>query len=76
MNTPRKLTQSIVREYIRILGGTFRRDAWGDLIVRFGEDTYHTTDLQDALGTARCMKGGHPDIESAEQYLTAMGVTL
>lgn len=67
-----KLTQKIVREYVRMLGGTFRRDEWGDLIVRFGDDTYHTNDLQDALGTARCMKGSHPAIADADEYLATM----
>lgn len=70
-----KLTQKVVREYIRHLGGTFGRDGYGDLIVRFGEEVYHTNDLLDALGTARCMKGGHPNIEQAEEYLTSQGVT-
>lgn len=65
----RKLTQLMVKDFIRTLGGTFRKDSYGDFIVRFGEDTYHTGDLEDALGTARCMKGGHEDIELAEENL-------
>ncbi len=69
-----RLTQAIVREFVRTLGGTFKRDAYGDLVVRFGEETYHTTDLEDALGTARCMKGSHPRIDDAEQFLRDMEV--
>lgn len=64
-----KLTQKVVREYVRILGGTFRRTPAGDLKVKFGEDEYFTDDLNDAIGTARIMKGSHPDIDRAEEYL-------
>jgi hypothetical protein len=72
----KKLTQKIVREYIRILGGTFKRSPYGDLVVRFGDSEYFTDDLQDALGTARAMQGSHAEIQRAEQYLTDMGFGL
>jgi hypothetical protein len=69
----KKLTQKIVREYIRILGGTFKRSTYGDVVVKFGDSEYFTDDLQDALGTARAMQGSHAEIQRAEQYLTDMG---
>ena len=64
-----KLTQSITREFIRRLGGTFRRDSAGDFRVSFNGSTYFAADLADAIGTARAMAGSHPNIESAEQFL-------
>lgn len=66
-----KLTQKLVRAYIRTLGGTFRKDYCGDYIVRFnnGEFDYHTDNLEDALGAARIYQGTNPNIETAEALL-------
>lgn len=67
----RKLTQVIAREYIRQLGGKLKRDAaLNEYRVVFGEDNdYFCTDLDDAIGTARIMAGGHQNFEDAERYL-------
>lgn len=67
-----KLTQRIVRDFVRTLGGTFKANVgWGDFKLRFdnGENEYFANDLLDALETARAMKGGHERIEEAEHQL-------
>jgi hypothetical protein len=67
-----KLTQAITREYVRQLGGTFKKTEYGDFRLKFGEESYHANDLQDIVETARVMKGSHPNIESADEYLCLM----
>ncbi len=75
------LTQKIVREYLHFLGARLRRNAeYQEYVLVTGlaktdqEQTYFTTDLQDVIGTARIMLGGHENIDQAEEYLVAMGV--
>jgi len=55
-NDKRRLTQAIVRRYVRLLGGTCNRTGFGkELRVRLAGAEYFTEDLQDAVGTARYM---------------------
>ena len=68
MRGPR-LTQAIAREYIRRLGGKFRRDQYGDYRVTLQGAEYYCQHLDDAAGTARIMAGSHQDFDRAEQYL-------
>lgn len=69
-----KLTQVVTREYVRLLGGTFKKNEYGDYRLKFGEQDYHAEDLLDIIGTARIMKGGHPNIEQADAYLVSQGI--
>lgn len=71
-----KLTQAITREYIRRLGGKFRRDDYGDFRVKLDGAEYFCADLDDAIGTARVMAGGHKDFDEAEQYLKDEGIEV
>jgi hypothetical protein len=67
----KKLTQKIAREYVRLLGGTLKRDVeYEEYILRFGRNTYHTDALDDVIGTARAMQRTHFNIEAAEQFLS------
>jgi len=72
-----KLTQGVVREYCRTLGGTFKHTQWDDYKVAFGQgdarQEYFCNDLLDCIETARVMKGSHPGIEQAEEYLKGEG---
>lgn len=74
MANTNKLTQKIVREYVRILGGSFKRTEFDDFRLKFGQDEYFTNGLDDIIGTARVMQGSNGNIEQAEEYLTACGV--
>lgn len=64
-----KLTQKIVREYVRRLGGTLKRTDYDDYCVKLAGCEYFTDALDDVLGTARAMCGTHPNIADAEEYL-------
>lgn len=71
--TRQKLTQKIVREYLGMLGARLRRNAeYGEHVLAAGKDTYFSTDLEDAIGTARIMLGGHERFEDAEAHLALM----
>jgi len=68
-----KLTQQIAKEYVGMLGGRLKRNAeYGEYKVTFGADEYFASDLDDAIGTARIMAGGHDRMADAEEYLTLM----
>jgi hypothetical protein len=55
-NDTRRLTQAIVRRYVRLLGGSCSRTGFGaELRVRLAGGEYFTDCLQDAIGTARYM---------------------
>ena len=69
-----KLTQKIVREYVRRLGGTFKKTDFDDYCVRLAGCEYFTDALDDVLGTARAMCGTHENIDAAEQYLKDAGI--
>lgn len=65
-----KLTQKVVREFVRRLGGKLKRNIeFDEYVLIFGEHEYFTSDLDDVVGTARVMQGSHPDIEEAEKFL-------
>lgn len=72
-----KLTQAIVREYVRLLGGTFKKTEYGDYRLAFGShrsdsrEEYHASDLADIVGTARVMRGSHDNIDEAEALLAS-----
>jgi hypothetical protein len=77
---PGKLTQRLVKDYLRLLGGTVRRDSYGDLRLKFKspkgphfDEEYFAQDLEDVIGTARLMKGGHANAEQADEFLYNLG---
>lgn len=72
----KRLTQAIVRDYLRHVGGKFRKDTFGDYRVTLDGAEYFTQDLDDAICTARVMAGGHPRFEDAEAMLRAMGIEV
>ena len=59
MTTP-KLTLKLAKELIAMLGGKLIRNTeWDEYIVRTAPgETYHCTDLDDAMGTALAVRGG------------------
>ena len=65
----RPLTQKLLREYVRQLGGTLKKTDYDDYVVKLGGCEYYTTDLDDVLGTARAIAGTHPDRAAAERLL-------
>ncbi len=65
----RRLTQKIVREYVRTVGGRFKRTLWDDYQLTVGADTYHANDLLDIIETTRVMCGSHPNIALADSLL-------
>jgi hypothetical protein len=68
-----KLTQRIAREYIEMIGGKLKRNAeYDEYRVKFGEQDYFASDLEDAIATAACMAGGHDRFPDAEEYLKLM----
>jgi hypothetical protein len=55
-NNQRRLTQAIVRRYVRLLGGKCGRTGFGsELRIRLVGAEYFTDSLEDAIGTARYM---------------------
>lgn len=69
-----KLTKKVAVEFVRILGGRLYRDSYGDLRVKFGDQIYFTNDLDDAVGTARIMRGSCDAMEDAEEYLRSQSL--
>jgi hypothetical protein len=75
-NSQRKLTLRVARDYIRILGGTLKHDTdWQEYILRFGTSTYHATELDDVIGTAKVWQGTNPNLETAERLLVEFFTT-
>ncbi len=70
------LTQKHVRDYVRALGGTFRKTEWGDYRLKFGDAEYHSDSLDDCVETARVMQGSNPARDYAETVLPETMITV
>lgn len=68
-----RLTQALVRQYVRLLGASFKRSQYGDYVLSFGtgdaRSEYFSADLTDVIETARVMLGGHACFGQAENLL-------